>query len=126
MSELDAKQQKGRHRERRRKHGHGRGERKRDNVVMVRVDEGDLSRIDELVDTGQFNSRSEATAFLISEGIKAKQQMFEKMAEKISQIQNLRTELGTMIAEDTKSAESIQQEVDETPDDGGESQCESQ
>ena len=126
MSELDAKQQKGRHSERRRKHGHGRGERKRDNVVMVRVDEGDLNRIDELVDSGQFNSRSEATAFLISEGIKAKQQMFEKMAEKISQIQNLRTELGAMIAEDTKSAESIQQEVDETPDDGGESQCESQ
>ena len=126
MSEFDAKQQGKGPRERRKKQRHGREEGKRDNVVMVRVDEGDLNRIDELVDSGQFNSRSEATAFLISEGIKAKQQMFEKMAEKISQIQNLRTELGAMIAEDTKSAESIQQEVDETPDDGGESQCESQ
>ena len=81
---------------------------------MVRVDEGDLGRIDELVASGQFNSRSEATAFLISEGIKAKQQMFEKMAEKISQIQNLRTELGAMIAEDTKSSETVDQEPDNT------------
>lgn len=105
MSELDAKQQKGRHRERRRKHRHGRDEKKRDNVVMVRVDEGDLNRIDELVDSGHFNSRSEATAFLIGEGIKSKQEMFDKMAEKISQIQELRTELGAMIAEDTQPSE---------------------
>jgi Arc/MetJ-type ribon-helix-helix transcriptional regulator len=112
MSEFDAGQQGSGHRERRRKQRHGGGERKRDNVVMVRVDEGDLNRIDELVDSGQFNSRSEATAFLISEGIKAKQQMFEKMAGKISQIQNLRTELGAMIAEDTKPSETVDPEPD--------------
>ena len=82
----------------------------------VRVDKGNLGRIDELVESGQFSSRSEATAFLISEGIKAKQQMFEKMAEKISQIQNLRTELGAMIAEDTKPSETVAQEPDNTGD----------
>ena len=105
MSELEAKQGRKRHRERRGKRKHGQGERRRDNVVMVRVDEGDLTRIDELVESGQFNSRSEATAFLISEGIKSKQEMFDKIAEKISQIQNLKTELGAMIAEDTKPSE---------------------
>ena len=72
----------------------------RDNVVMVRVDEENLNRIDELVASGQFNSRSEATAFLIGEGIKSKQQMFAKMAEKIAQIQGLKAELEAMIAED--------------------------
>ena len=107
MSEFDGKHGRKKHRER-----HRRGEHRRDNVVMVRVNEGDLNRIDELVDSGQFNSRSEATAFLISEGIKAKQQMFEKMAEKISQIQNLRTELGAMIAEDTKPSETVDPEPD--------------
>ena len=112
MSESDERQEGKTHRERRRKRRHGRGERKRDNVVMVRVDEGDLSRIDELVESGQFNSRSEATAFLIGEGIKSKQEMFDKIAEKISQIQNLRTELGTMIAEDTKPSETVNQEPD--------------
>ncbi|MXY27709.1 hypothetical protein F4Y59_06060 [Candidatus Poribacteria bacterium] len=88
MSEYEGKHGRKRHRERRRKHKREKGERKRDNVVMVRVDEENLNRIDELVETGQFNSRSEATAFLISEGIKAKQQMFEQMADKISQIQD--------------------------------------
>ena len=100
MSKFDEKHGRKKHRGR-----HRRGEHRRDNVVMVRVDEGNLGRIDELVESGQFNSRSEATAFLISEGIKSKQEMFDKIAEKISQIQNLRTELGTMIAEDTKSPE---------------------
>lgn len=107
MSEFDAKQERKRHRERRKKHKGGKGERRRDNVVMVRIDEEDLNRIDELVESGQFNSRSEATAFLISEGIKSKQEMFEKMAEKISQIQDLRAELEAMIAEDTKSSEPV-------------------
>ena len=52
---------------------------------------------------------SEATAFLIGEGVKSKQEMFDKIAEKISQIQNLRTELGEMIAEDTKPPETAEQ-----------------
>ena len=124
MPEFDARQRERSRGGRRKQRKHGRGERKRDNVVMVRVDEGNLSRIDELVDSGQFNSRSEATAFLIGEGIRSKQQMFDKMAEKISQIQELRTELEAMIAEDTKSTQPNKQEIDETPDNGGEGQCE--
>ena len=124
MPKFDARQRERSRGEKRKQRKHGRGERKRDNVVMVRVDEVNLNRIDELVDSGQFNSRSEATAFLIGEGIRSKQQMFDKMAEKISQIQELRTELEAMIAEDTKSTQPNKQEIDETPDNGGESQCE--
>ena len=122
MSEFETKHGRKRHRERRRMHRHGKGERKRDNVVMVRVDEENLNRIDELVETGQFNSRSEATAFLISEGVKSKQQMFEKMAEKVSQIQGLRAELEAMIDEDTKPSESVEQNADETSNQEGASQ----
>ncbi len=122
MSEHDAKQGKKRHRERRKKHRHADGERKRDNVVMVRVDEENLTRIDELVESGQFRSRSEATAFLISEGIKSKQEMFEKIAEKVSQIQDLRTELEAMIAEDTKPSEPVEQNGNGISNQEGESQ----
>ena len=111
MSELNPRQRDRKQRGRRGPR-HPRGPRRRDNVVMVRVDEENLSRIDELVESGQFNSRSEATAFLIDEGIKSKQQMFDKMAEKISQIQGLRGELEAMIAEDTKSPEPAEQNVD--------------
>ena len=121
MPKLNAKQQ-GRGPRGRRGPRHPRGPRRRNNVVMVRVDEENLNRIDELVESGQFNSRSEATAFLIDEGIKSKQQMFDKMAEKISQIQGLRDELEVMIAEDTKPTESIESEVDKTTNNGGESQ----
>ena len=109
MSEFETKHGRKRRRERQRKNRHEKDERKRDNVVMVRVNEDNLSRIDELVETGQFNSRSEATAFLISEGIKSKRKMFRKMAEKVSQIQDLRAELEAMIAEDTRSSESVEQ-----------------
>lgn len=87
----------------------GRGPR-RNNVVMVRVSGEDLTRIDELVESGNFKSRSEATAFLITEGIKSKQEIFEKMAETISQIQELRAELGEVISEATKPDESTEQE----------------
>ena len=109
MPEFEAKRGRKRQREGQKKHRHRRGERRRDNVVMVRVDEENLNRINELVESGQFNSRSEAAAFLISEGIKSKQEMFDKMADKISQIQNLRTELESMIAEDTRSSELVRQ-----------------
>ncbi|MCG9132577.1 hypothetical protein J5I95_12935 [Candidatus Poribacteria bacterium] len=101
MPKLNARQQ-GRGPRGRRGARHEKGTRRRDNVVMVRVDEENLSRIDELVESGQFSSRSEATAFLIDEGIKSKQQMFDKMAEKIAQIQGLRDELEAMIAEDAR------------------------
>lgn len=111
MSEVNPRQRDRKQRGRRGPR-HPRGPRRRDNVVMVRVDEENLSRIDELVESGQFNSRSEATAFLIDEGIKSKQQMFDKMAEKISQIQGLRGELEAMIAEDTKSPEPAEQNVE--------------
>ncbi|MYG05835.1 hypothetical protein F4054_22630 [Candidatus Poribacteria bacterium] len=111
MSELNPRQQ-GRRQRGRRGPRHPRGPRRRNNVVMVRVDEENLSRIDELMESGQFNSRSEATAFLIDEGIKSKQQMFDKMAEKISQIQGLRDELEAMIAEDAKRPETVDQSTD--------------
>ena len=123
MPKLNAKQQgRGPRGRRGPRHPRARGPRRRDNVVMVRVDEENLSRIDELVESGQFNSRSEATAFLIDEGIKSKQQMFSKMAEKISQIQGLRAELETMIAEDAKPPESVEQDTEETSNNGGDSQ----
>ena len=111
MPKLNARQQ-GRGPRGRRGPRHPRGQRRRNNVVMVRVDEENLGRIDELVASGQFNSRSEATAFLIGEGIQSKQEMFDKIAEKVSQIQNLRDELGEMIAEDTKPSKAEDQQTD--------------
>ena len=53
----------------------------RANVVMVRVNKDSLHKIDELVDSGIVNSRSEAAAFLIKEGISSQSKLFNKISE---------------------------------------------
>ncbi len=72
----------------------------RENVVMVRVDKASLDRLDELVEAGIMNSRSEAAAFLIAEGINARQPLFDRIAEKIQQIRDAKEELRRMVEED--------------------------
>ena len=69
----------------------------RDNVVMVRVDAESLARLDELVDAGIMGSRSEAAAFLISEGIKGRQPLFDRIAEKVQEIRRVKDELRNLV-----------------------------
>jgi Arc/MetJ-type ribon-helix-helix transcriptional regulator len=70
----------------------------RDHVVMVRVNDDSLRQLDALVQSGIFKSRSEAAAFLISEGIKAQEPLFGRIAERIKEIERLRSELKDIIA----------------------------
>jgi len=65
----------------------------RDHVVMVRVNDDSLKSLDALVQTGIFKSRSEAAAFLIGEGVKAQAALFERISERIKEIERLRNEL---------------------------------
>jgi hypothetical protein len=69
----------------------------RENVVMVRLNTESLSRLDELVDTGLVNSRSEAAAFLIGEGAKAKAELFDRISEKVEQIRKTKQELRDLL-----------------------------
>ena len=69
----------------------------RDNVVMVRINKESLKKIDELVDAGLFKSRSESAAFLIREGVKARDDIFGKINEKINEIQKLKEELKNIV-----------------------------
>lgn len=69
----------------------------RDNVVMVRIDAESLARLDELVDAGIMGSRSEAAAFLISEGIKGRQALFDRIAEKVQEIRRVKDELRNLV-----------------------------
>lgn len=65
----------------------------RANVVMVRVNDDSLAYLDMLVDADITKSRSESAAFLINEGIKANQQLFDKIREITDQIAALRARL---------------------------------
>jgi Arc/MetJ-type ribon-helix-helix transcriptional regulator len=69
---------------------------------MVRVNRESLRRIDELVEAGIFKSRSESAAFLISEGIKAQAGLFERIEEKIREIERLRSELKNLVGQEVK------------------------
>src|SRR5262249_16614001 len=71
----------------------------RDHVVMVRVNDESLPKIEVLAVSGIFKSRSEAAAFLISEGVKAQSALFKRIEEKIDQIERLRSELKTIVDE---------------------------
>lgn len=69
----------------------------RDYVVMVRVNKNSLDRIDELVQSGLFKSRSESAAFLIARGIDANSDVYERIEDKVGQINKLKEELQAMI-----------------------------
>ena len=65
----------------------------RANVVMVRVNKDSLYKIDELVDSGIVNSRSEAAAFLIKEGISSQSKLFNKISETTQIIRKAKEDL---------------------------------
>ena len=72
----------------------------RHNVLMVRINDESLKKIDSLVNAGIFRSRSECAAFLLAEGIKAQSNIFKKIGEKVSQIDQLKEELKNIIAQE--------------------------
>jgi hypothetical protein len=65
----------------------------RGNVVMVRVNKASLEKLDELVEAGIVNSRSESAALLITEGIKSKQAFFNQISKKLERIRETREEI---------------------------------
>jgi hypothetical protein len=65
----------------------------RANVVMVRVNNESLQYLDMLVEADITKSRSESAAFLINEGIKSNQSLFNKIRDITDQISALRAQL---------------------------------
>jgi hypothetical protein len=51
------------------------------------------------VDAGVVGSRSEAAAFLIGEGIKARAPLFERMSAKVEEIRRVKEELQDLLNE---------------------------
>lgn len=72
----------------------------RDSVVMVRVDKESLGKLDDLVEAGLANSRSEAAAYLIGEGVKSRKGMFDKIGEKIENIRKAKEELREILEQE--------------------------
>jgi len=69
----------------------------RANVVMVRVNDDSLRYLDMLVEADITNSRSESAAFLINEGIKANESLFNKIRDITDQITTLKSQLREVV-----------------------------
>lgn len=65
----------------------------RANVVMMRLADDALARLDELVEAGLFGSRSEAAAFLVGAGIEAQKELFDKLGSHTAEIKRIRASL---------------------------------
>jgi hypothetical protein len=62
------------------------------NVITCRVDNRDLDAIDALVEAGIRSTRSDAASWLISAGIDAHHELFERVYATVAEIRNLRAE----------------------------------
>jgi Arc/MetJ-type ribon-helix-helix transcriptional regulator len=72
---------------------------KDDYVVAVKVSPEAQEKLEQLVQAGIFKSRAEAAAFLIDEGIKTQAPLFERVEQKLSEIERLRAELRGIVNE---------------------------
>jgi Arc/MetJ-type ribon-helix-helix transcriptional regulator len=68
-------------------------------VVAVKVSPEAQEKIDQLVQAGIFRNRAEAASFLIDEGIKTQSALFERVQQKLAEIERLRAELRGMVNE---------------------------
>ena len=68
--------------------GEGRG-----NVVMVRLSDHALAKVDQLVEATLFSSRSEAAAVLIGAGIESQKELFERLSSHTDEIRKLKEQL---------------------------------
>jgi len=68
-----------------------------DYVVAVKVSPEAQHKLEQLVQAGVFHSRAEAASYLIDEGIQAQAPLFERVTQKLTEIEKLQTELRGMV-----------------------------
>lgn len=72
---------------------------KDDYMLAVKVSQDAQIKLGQLVQAGVFGTRAEAAAFLIDEGIKTQSALFERVEQKLAEIERLRAELRGMVGE---------------------------
>ncbi len=69
------------------------GKRPRGNVVMVRVDDPTITKLDNWVETGAVKTRSEAAALFIREGLKVREQELTDLEGALHRVDDAKDEL---------------------------------
>ena len=70
----------------------------KDTTVLVRMSDESSDRLDKLVAAGVFKNRMEAASFLLEEGIKAQAPLFQRIQDKLAEIERIRAELRNSVA----------------------------
>ena len=77
---------------------------KDDYMLAVKVSSDASHKLGQLVQAGVFGTRAEAASFLVDEGIKTQTALFDRVEQKLAEIERLRAELRGMVG-DRKSDE---------------------
>ena len=72
----------------------------KDFVVMVRLSKESLQKLDDLANCGLTKSRSESAAFLIAQGIMARADLYDKIAEQAEIIRKARASMTRLLDEE--------------------------
>jgi Arc/MetJ-type ribon-helix-helix transcriptional regulator len=72
---------------------------KDDYVVAVKIPPAAQEKVDQLVSAGIFRNRAEAAGFLVEEGIKTQSALFDRVQQKLAEIERLRAELRGIVNE---------------------------
>jgi Arc/MetJ-type ribon-helix-helix transcriptional regulator len=98
----------------------------RSNVVASRIADEDLQIIDMLIEAGVFSTRSEAVAYLVNEGIKARHDVLDKVSASLREIRDIRKraeeqvkKLKEEIGFSQSQAATVEEEIDETAEQRG-------
>lgn len=70
---------------------------KDDYMLAVKVSHDAQTKLGQLVQAGVFGTRAEAAAFLVDEGIKTQGPLFERVEQKLAEIERLRAELRGLV-----------------------------
>jgi hypothetical protein len=77
----------------------------RANVVMVRLSNAALARVDQLVDSSLASSRSEAAAILVGAGIDSQKELFDRLSGYTDEIKRLKDQLKQVATDGLKPKE---------------------
>jgi len=80
----------------------------RNTVLTIRVNDESNKKLNMLVDAGLFKSRSESAAFLILEGIKNQEPLFNKIQTKLKRIESIKKELKNIVSKEIGATTSQQ------------------
>ncbi|HEX8652320.1 MAG TPA: zinc ribbon domain-containing protein [Pyrinomonadaceae bacterium] len=67
------------------------------DINHVKLSPAAQDKIEDLVHAGVFDSKAEAAAYLIEQGIKAESSLFDVVEQKLSEIERLRAELRNLV-----------------------------